>query len=171
MSRIYGFSHVATITSDLDRFLDFYVGELGLEHLVTMEMADGPKLRHAFVAVEPGCGIHVFEQPGYDPAGAGIPNEIGRRGRIDHFGLMVADRTELETMRDRLVTAGASDGRITALGPVLSVHFVDPDGLHAEINCPNAVFEADPGYAESRIEAIDPNWISTVAAKVPSPAH
>jgi hypothetical protein len=36
-------------------------------------------------------------------------------------------------MRERIYEAGASDGQVTDLGPVLSAGFTDPDGLWGEV--------------------------------------
>ena len=78
--------------------------------------------------------VHVFEQPGYDPAADGVGTEMFSRGRIDHFGLLLGSVPDLEAVRDRLVAVGASDGEVRPLGPVWSVHFTDPDGLEGEVN-------------------------------------
>ncbi|MBX7159527.1 MAG: VOC family protein [Acidimicrobiia bacterium] len=151
-----GISHVATITADLDRLRAFYEGVLGMTCTAVMRMSEAPYLRHAFLAAGPGV-VHVFEQPGYDPVADGIPNEIGRRGRVDHFGLMVADEVELAAVRDRLVDAGASEGVVTDFGSVLSVHFCDPDGLHAEVNCPNPAFDRRSQSSDEIEEEAEPD--------------
>lgn len=152
-----GFSHVATITPDLDRFRRFYEDVVGLRCVAVMQMKHPPHLRHAALAAGRGGVLHVFEEPGYDPDAAGIPDEIGKRGRVDHFGLMVADETELVAVAQRLVAVAASDGAVQELGPVLSVHFRDPDGLVAELNCPNPAFdhEREPGDSYIEIAAAD----------------
>ena len=43
----------------------------------------------------------------------------------------------LKAIRDRLLAVDASSGDIHHLGPMLSLGFVDPDGLEGEINCYN----------------------------------
>jgi hypothetical protein len=65
------------------------------------------------------------------------------RGRIDHLGLRAAELHSFREIRGRLVAAGASDGFVTDFGPVLSVFFVDPDGLEAEVCVANP--DAEPG--------------------------
>lgn len=146
---LIGVSHIATMTGDLERFRAFYEDVIGLRTTVVLRMAGPPSLRHAFLYVDDTCMIHVFEQPGYDPIGDGIRNEIGQRGRIDHLGFLVTDTAELERVRDRLVAAGASDGKVIALGPLLSVWFRDPDGLEGEVNAPNPAFDpTDDGTSQ-----------------------
>jgi hypothetical protein len=65
------------------------------------------------------------------------------RGRLDHLALQAASLDTFDTIRGRLVEKGASDGFVTDFGPVLSVFFVDPDGLEAEVCVPNP--DAVPG--------------------------
>jgi catechol 2,3-dioxygenase-like lactoylglutathione lyase family enzyme len=141
MTTITGFSHVAVNTADLPRFRRFYEGLLGVPMGVTMRMDHPPYLRHATFHLDDPVVLHVFEVPGYDPVGDGIGAEIGQRGRIDHFGLQVADEAALRAVADRLRAAGATDGEVRSFGPVLSVHVTDPDGLELELNCPNLAFD------------------------------
>ena len=55
--------------------------------------------------------------------------------------------------------AGASDGEVRPLGPVLSVHATDPDGLQFEVTCTNLSFDPDADTEE--IEEIGvPDWVS-----------
>ena len=65
------------------------------------------------------------------------------RGRIDHLGLRASGDDSFREIRRRLVAAGASDGFVTDFGPVLSVFFIDPDGLEAEVCVENP--DARPG--------------------------
>ena len=79
------------------------------------------------------------------------------RGRLDHMGLTVIDRVALSAIRDRLLAVDASSGDIRSLGPMLSLRFVDPDGLEGEINCYNPEF--DPSTLRDEDEVIDPDWL------------
>jgi catechol-2,3-dioxygenase len=56
------------------------------------------------------------------------------RGHLDHLALDVPSREAFDEVRRRLVGRGASDGAITDLGPKLSFWFVDPDGMHIEVD-------------------------------------
>jgi hypothetical protein len=126
-------------------------------------MPEPPGLRHAIVSVSDTSIVHVFEQPGYDPTADGIGTEFFTRGRIDHFGLMVRSFEELEAVRDRLVAVGASDGTVTPHGPVLSVHFQDPDGLEGEINAVNTAW--DPSGENHEVEEEpDPDMYARLVA-------
>ena len=48
-----------------------------------------------------------------------------------------------DTIRDRLMACGATDGFVTDFGQVLSVFFTDPDGLEGEVCVTNP--DAQPG--------------------------
>lgn len=157
-----GISHLAGITADLDRYRAFYEGVLGLRAGVVLRLPHPPYLRHAIFFVSDSCVLHVFEEPGYDPVAAGIGTEIGHRGRLDHFGFLVRDRDELEAIRERLVAAGASDGTVTPLGPMLSVHFRDPDGLEGEINAVDDTFDPEAMDEDEVIEVPDPGWFDRI---------
>jgi catechol 2,3-dioxygenase-like lactoylglutathione lyase family enzyme len=161
MTDITGLSHLAVNTADLARFRRFYEGLLGIPMGVTLRMDHPPFLRHATFHLGGPVVLHVFEVPGYDPASDGIGTDIGRRGRIDHFGFQVAHEAALGEVAERLRAAGASDGEIRSFGPVLSVHVTDPDGLELEVNCPNVEFDLD---AESEIveEVGAEDWLARI---------
>ena len=101
--------------------------------------------------------LHVFEaandQTTTQPAAAGM----FERGRLDHLGFTVTDLVALRAVRDRLLAADASSGYIRSLGPMLSLRFVDPDGLEGEVNCYNPEF--DPSTLRDEDEVIDPDWL------------
>jgi hypothetical protein len=101
--------------------------------------------------------LHVFEvandQTTTQPAAAAM----FERGRLDHLGFTVTDLVALRAIRDRLLAADASSGDIRSLGPMLSLRFVDPDGLEGEVNCYNPEF--DPSTLRDEDEVIDPDWL------------
>lgn len=133
MAHTTGFNHVATLTTDLDRFVAFYGAAFGAE--VVFEMAareDHPRM--IILDMGGGAALNVFEVPADSIIGE--QRTIGARGAIDHFGLAVADRAALEATRERLVAAGAEVGEIQQLGSDLSLFFRDVDGMELEVCCP-----------------------------------
>ena len=56
-----------------------------------------------------------------------------QRGHLDHVALGAASSEQFETLRDRLVARGATDGAVEDLGAFHSIWFTDPDGMHAEL--------------------------------------
>jgi catechol 2,3-dioxygenase-like lactoylglutathione lyase family enzyme len=149
-----GISHIAMVTADLDRFRAFYEGTVGVDTALVLGPGEEHG-RHAIVFVG-DVVLHVFEVDGYDPADQGFGHAMFERGRLDHLGFGVADEVALGELRDRLVAAGASRGEIRSSGPILSVGFVDPDGLEGEITCLDPRF--DPAVLGAPAEIVDPGW-------------
>lgn len=129
-----GFNHVATLTTDLDRFAAFYGDVFGAVVTFTMEQ-EGDHPRMFILDMGGGSALNVFEVP--EEAMIGERRQIGGRGAIDHFGIAVADRVALEEVRDRLVAAGADIGEIQMLGgDTWSLFFRDVDGMELEVCAP-----------------------------------
>lgn len=126
-----GINHVATITRDMNRLLGFYKEVFGATALFDL-VAPGEELRHAAIDLG-GSLLHAWEVP-EDRTGA-FPQEMFRRGRMDHLALAAPDEQVLEDLRRRLVAAGACEGEVTDFGSVLSVWFTDPDGMEMEVCC------------------------------------
>lgn len=127
-----GFNHVATLTADLDRYVDFYRRVFGAV-LLSMTEARPDHPRMAIIDVGGGAHIGAFEVPA--EAIIGDRRRIGGRGPVDHYGLAVPSMADLEAVRDRLVAEGASSGEINDFGSAVSVFFRDPDGAELEVCC------------------------------------
>ena len=131
-----GFNHVAVITKDADRFLDFYVSIFGAEK--SAEIVDGPpdaKFRLMIIDVGSYSELNVFEMPNNPEVDRQSPGFA--RGRIDHLALLAESMESFEEIRRRLMARGAADDFVTDFGKVLSVFFRDPDGLECEVCVPN----------------------------------
>ncbi len=128
MTLTAGLHHLALVTEDIDRFVRFYTDIFDAEVIAELD-EDG--LRHAMLGFGSGASLHVFEQRG-NPHARASTTMFGR-GHLDHFGVSARDSESFETLRRRLVEAGASDGTITDFGMVWSVSFIDPDGCDAEV--------------------------------------
>ncbi len=127
-----GFNHVAVITKDADRFLEFYSSVFGAEKSV--ELVDGPpgdKFRLMIIDVGHYAELNVFEMPNNPEVDRQTPG-FGR-GRIDHLALAAESMEAFEEIRRRLIERGAADEFVTDFGKVLSVFFRDPDGLECEV--------------------------------------
>ncbi len=132
MGLLSGINHVAFISGDIDRLKDFYARVFDAECVLDEVLAHGPwdNARHAFISVGDGCVLHAFERSD-SPWLEKMP--IFDRGRVDHIALLAPSNDVFETIRQRLVDEGASDGTITDFGSLLSVFFRDPDGMEAEV--------------------------------------
>jgi catechol 2,3-dioxygenase-like lactoylglutathione lyase family enzyme len=134
-----GFNHVATLTSDAARLHGFYREVFDAE--VSHEVDEQPGVRLSFIDIGPEAELNVFEIDGNTEAQRQTP--MFGRGRIDHLGLSACSVEAFNTIRDRLIERGASDGFVTDFGPILSVFFRDPDGLEGEVCVRNPA--AKPG--------------------------
>ena len=131
-----GFNHVATLTTDLDRFAAWYGEVFGAEVTFTME-AEGDHPRMFIVDLGGGAALNVFEVPEEDLIGD--RRRIGGRGAIDPFGIAVDDLATLEEVKERLEAAGADIGEIQNLGgDPWSLFFRDVDGMELEVCAPVA---------------------------------
>lgn len=136
---VSGINHVAILTADTSRLCAFYTEMFGA--VVDGELHPEEGLRLTFLRVGPTSEFNVFEVEGNTEADRQAP--MFGRGRIDHLALNAGSLKAFDTIRDRLIEAGASDGFVTDFGPILSVFFKDPDGLEAEVCVQNP--DARPG--------------------------
>jgi catechol 2,3-dioxygenase-like lactoylglutathione lyase family enzyme len=123
-----GINHVAVLTSDTDRLVAFYGAVFGSR---ATTLHDDENLRMTIVQVGPTEELNVFQIPGNTEHERQVP--MFGRGRLDHLALQASSIEAFDTIRDRLVERGASDGFVTDFGPILSLFFRDPDGLEAEV--------------------------------------
>jgi catechol 2,3-dioxygenase-like lactoylglutathione lyase family enzyme len=128
MDLLTGVNHVAVLTANLDRFIEFYTEVFDLDTTFT-EAAPG--FRHAIVRTGPTSWLHPVEVIGNAHAKA-LATTFDR-GHIDHLALTAATPASFETIRERLVRRGVTDGTIEDLGAFHSVSFDDPDGMRVEL--------------------------------------
>lgn len=128
MSMLTGVNHVAVLTSDLDRFVEFYQDVFDLDVVFT---ETAPAFRHAILRTGPHSWLHPTEVAGNAHA-AGLPGMF-QRGHLDHVALGASSPEAFQQARQRLVERGASNGAIDDLGAFHSIWFNDPDGMQAEL--------------------------------------
>ena len=128
MALTAGPHHLATVTADMDRLIEFYEGVFDARVVADIR-EEG--LRHVFIDLGGGFLLHPFEIPGVEVPQGDLP--IFERGRIDHLALKAATAEDFWALRERIYQAGASDGQVTDMGPLLSAGFNDPDGLWGEV--------------------------------------
>ena len=133
-----GINHVAVLTGDTERFVEFYVGVFDATHEVLQEQ-DGFKL--TVVWVGPTAELNVFQLTDNTEHERQAP--MFGRGRLDHLALGAATIDTFDEIRGRLIARGATDGFVTDFGHILSLFFRDPDGLEAEVCVANP--DAQPG--------------------------
>ena len=122
-----GINHVALLTTDTDRLVEFYSEVFGAT--VFAQQQEEPGMTLTFIDIGPATQLNVFQIDGNDQAH--VP--MFGRGPIDHMGLQASSKEAFDTIRTRLIERGATDGFVTDFGMSLSVFFVDPDGLEGEV--------------------------------------
>lgn len=132
-----GVNHVAILTNDSERLHAFYREVFDATVSNDFHVEEGGRL--SFIDIGPARELNVFELKGNSEAQKQTP--MFGRGRIDHIGLQAASIGAFDTIRERLIGRGSTDGFVTDFGPILSLFFIDPDGLEGEVcvTNPNAV--------------------------------
>jgi catechol 2,3-dioxygenase-like lactoylglutathione lyase family enzyme len=128
MELLAGVNHVAVLTADLDRFVEFYTGVFDLD--VVFEEAT-PAFRHAIIRTGRTSWLHPAEVEGNEHGHASPA--MFQRGHLDHLALTAASPTAFQAIRQRLIERGATDGSIDDLGSFHSIWFNDPDGMRGEV--------------------------------------
>ena len=130
-----GINHIAVVSNDVDRLRAFYVE--------VFEAEVGPTRPHGedggetmTIRIGPHTELNVVTIAGNTQADRQTP--MWGRGRLDHFGLQAESQESFETITQRLVEHGASDGEVNDFGAALSVFFRDPDGLEGEVVFPTS---------------------------------
>jgi catechol 2,3-dioxygenase-like lactoylglutathione lyase family enzyme len=123
-----GINHIAVLTDDLERFVEFYSTVFELEVVFTEAT---PAFRHAILRTGPDSWLHPAEVFG-GAHGAGSP-AMFERGHLDHLALTADSPEAFEVLHDRLVRRGATDRSVENLGAFHSVWFSDPDGMRVEL--------------------------------------
>jgi catechol 2,3-dioxygenase-like lactoylglutathione lyase family enzyme len=141
MALVDGINHVASITPDFDRLAGFYKHVFDAEVVADVQTHG---LRHGFIQIGPTCVLHAFEVTDNEWTKPG--QEMFERGRLDHIAINAASKDAFDTIRERLIAEGLSDGTITDFGAIFSVFFRDPDGMDAEV----CVMKEGRAWSDSR---------------------
>lgn len=132
-ARATGIDHVATVSPDLDRVVAFYRDVFGAR--VTLEIPASRNHRRMVVLdLGGGAALNVTEQAA--DTILGDRTRPGGRGPVDHYGIAVESRADLDALRQRLAAAGADPGQVQRLGGTWSLFFRDPDGMELEVCTP-----------------------------------
>jgi catechol 2,3-dioxygenase-like lactoylglutathione lyase family enzyme len=128
MDLLAGVNHIAVMTADLDRFVEFYTTVFDLD--VVFEETT-PAFRHAIIRTGPNSWLHPAEM-GSSRFATASP-DMFQRGHLDHLALTATSPEAFEAISNRLVRRGATDGTIDDLGAFHSIWFQDPDGMRGEV--------------------------------------
>ena len=126
-----GVNHIAWLSRDVERLGRFYAEVFDAEVGPTRPHGEEPGETMTVIRIGPHTELNIFVIDGNVQADRQRP--MWGRGRIDHVGLQAASPEAFSTIRERLMTAGASDGTVNDFGSVHSLFFRDPDGLEGEV--------------------------------------
>ena len=126
-----GINHLAVISKDVDKLRAFYTEVFEAEVGPTEAHGDKGDETMTPIRIGPHTELNVFTIRGNPEPDRQTP--MWGRGRLDHFSLQAACATSFDTIRERLMKRGASDGNVNDFGSVRSLFFRDPDGLEGEV--------------------------------------
>lgn len=129
-----GINHLAVISKDIDQLRAFYAEVFEAEVGPTEPHGDVGDETMTTIRIGPHTELNVFTIEGNPEPDRQRP--MWGRGRLDHFGLQAGSAASFETIRQRLMDRGASDGNVNDFGSVRSLFFRDPDGLEGEVLIP-----------------------------------
>ena len=118
-----GIHHVAFLSSDVQRTVDFYQGILGFPLVEVMENRDYPGSTHFFFDLGQGNLLAFFDFPGLD-----LSDYAEVLGGLHHLAIAVSAR-KWETLKTRLTEHGIP----WTVHSDVSVYFTDPDGARLEL--------------------------------------
>lgn len=143
-----GIHHIAIMTGDMKRQIEFFSDVLGCRLVAIFDMHGVPGGFHAFLHLDDDCSFSLVQLPGT----ADIPIEIGKThagsgagnaapGTMQHLAFKVGTREDLLAIRDRIRTKG-----VNVIGPInhgmcQSIYFAGPEQLALEVAWSDAAIE------------------------------
>ena len=177
-----GIHHLALNTEDMRATVDFYTKVVGMPLVHAMKVPPGlgtgpanrgnppyEELRHYFFDMGNDSLLALFEMP----RGAEPKVKRDAIGGMQHVAFAVTPKN-FAALRKRLREANVTyDGPIDILPGLVSVYFLDPNGIRLEACCqpaarekPRVIGSVKQTKAEARgeLETIEPRWAETAIA-------
>ena len=177
-----GVHHLALNTEDMRMTVDFYTRVVGMPLVHAMKVPAGlgtgaanrgnppyERIRHYFFDMGNDSLLAFFEIP----RGAEQPVKRNAIGGMQHVAFAVTPR-QFAALQERLRAAKvAFDGPIDILPGLVSIYFLDPNGIRLEACCQPAAREKPTviasvaqsrASATSELESIDRDWGASTAA-------
>lgn len=156
-----GIHHIAIMTGDMKKQIEFFSDVLGTPLVAIFDMHGVPGGIHAFLKLDGGCYFSLVQLPetadipitlGITHAGTGAGNSAP--GTMQHLAFYVKDEALLLAMRDRIRTKG-----VNVIGPLnhgmcKSIYFAGPEQLTLEVACPGMPVSADRWVDPSVLEKV-----------------
>ena len=139
-----GIHHLALTTEDMQMTTDFYVNVVGMPLVHAMKVPPGvgtgpgnrgnppyEEIRHYFFDMGNDSLLAFFEIP----KGKKKQSDRDEIGGMQHCAFTVTPK-KMEEMRTRFDAAGVSyDGPVDILPGLVSMYFIDPNGIRMEACC------------------------------------
>jgi catechol 2,3-dioxygenase-like lactoylglutathione lyase family enzyme len=178
-----GIHHLALNTEDMRATVDFYTKVVGMPLVHAMKvppgLGSGPanrgnppyeEIRHYFFDMGNDSLLAFFEMP----RGAEPKTKRDAIGGMQHVAFAVTPKN-FAALRQRLRKANVShDGPIDILPGLVSIYFLDPNGIRLEACCqpaardkPRVIGSVRQTRQEARreLESVEPRWAkATIAA-------
>jgi catechol 2,3-dioxygenase-like lactoylglutathione lyase family enzyme len=183
MSATRGVHHLALNTEDMRMTVDFYTRVVGMPLVHAMKvpagLGTGPgnrgnppyeRIRHYFFDMGNDSLLAFFEIP------RGAEPQVKRDGigGMQHVAFAVTPQN-FEALQKRLREASvAYDGPIDILPGLVSIYFLDPNGIRLEACCEPSKAEKPgvvdsvrqtPAEARDELDSIDAGWARTTMAQ------
>ena len=145
--------HIAIVTNDMKKTVDFYREVLGSEVALGHRLNDENRTRHYFITLAPNTVFAVFEHrdaqlPTYEPP---IVPKTGRA--LDHVAFLVENRAAFDGLYERLQGQVDNLSDVRDLGIVTAFFFSDPNGIVLEV-----MVENEGGMDLPKLEDPDPAY-------------
>ncbi len=145
-----GIHHIAIMTGDMKRQIEFFSDVLGMPLVAIFDMHGVPGGIHAFLKLDDHCSFSLVQLPdtaevpstlGITHAGNGAGNSAP--GTMQHLAFQVSSMDGLLAMRDRIRHKG-----VNVIGPLdhgmcQSIYFAGPEQLTLEVACSDKAIEAN----------------------------
>jgi catechol 2,3-dioxygenase-like lactoylglutathione lyase family enzyme len=177
-----GVHHLALNTEDMRTTVDFYTRVVGMPLVHAMKVPPGlgtgpanrgnppyERIRHYFFDMGNDSLLAFFELP----RGAESQVERNAIGGMQHVAFAVTP-AQFAALQERLRAAGVPfDGPIDILPGLVSIYFLDPNGIRLEACCQPAAGEQPTvigsvaqsrASATSELQSIDRDWGASTAA-------
>jgi glyoxylase I family protein len=133
-----GINHLRLTVTDIARSKAFYTTLLGREPVIDESAAvDEPGVREDQSRFYGGVVYSFGDQVlGLRPVAEAGDRFSSTRVGLDHVGLLVDSRADLEQAAERLSADGVPHGEVIDLGSMLILSLQDPDDINLELCCP-----------------------------------
>lgn len=133
-----GINHLRLTVTDIARSKAFYSTLLGRDPVIDhSDAVDEPGVREDQSRFYGGVVYSFGHQVlGLRPVAEADDTFSSTRVGLDHVGLLVDSRAELDLAAERLSADGVPHGEVTDLGSMLILSLQDPDDINLELCCP-----------------------------------